>query len=36
MKVVLSPEATERLEVQISYLRDVGATLPLNGCTPVC
>jgi len=26
MKVVLSPEATERLEAQIAYLRDMGAT----------
>ncbi|MGH8432379.1 MAG: type II toxin-antitoxin system RelE/ParE family toxin [Solimonas sp.] len=26
MKVVLSPEATERLEAQIAYLSDVGAT----------
>jgi|RhiMethySRZTD1v2_1073278.scaffolds.fasta_scaffold1752198_3 plasmid stabilization system protein ParE len=25
MKVVLSPEAVERLEAQIAYLRDVGA-----------
>ena len=26
MKVILSPEAAERLEAQIAYLRDVGAT----------
>jgi plasmid stabilization system protein ParE len=25
MKVILSPEAAERLEAQIAYLRDVGA-----------
>jgi plasmid stabilization system protein ParE len=27
MKVILSPEAAERLEAQIAYLRDVGAAV---------